>query len=426
VSAPSLFSDELVSQLMAVGQVDILVGVPTLDNAATVGKVVRALHTSFATHFVRERTVLINSDGGSRDGTPEIVRAASLREDETLIAPGSLRTIHRISAPYRGVPGKGAALRTLFAAADLLQARAVAVFDPDLASITPDWLPRLVRPVYEGQADFVAAAYVRHPLEGPLVTQLVRPLARSAYGRLQDPLAGEFACSGAFALRCLEAGVWDGLLGQQGVELWLPLEAMAAGSRVAQAVLGSRVTAPALKRPGLPEVFAQVVGTLFACLERHAPYWTARTAPTPVATLGELPPAADLAPAGDPADMLASFRSGVRDLAPLLEPILSPALLGQIRELALDSGAGYPDDLWAATVCRAAAAYQRQVMHRGHLVQALVPLYLGRAASFLLEGAGRDTVALEQRQEELEQRFEAARPDLLRGWTTDTLEVSHG
>ena len=424
----SLLSDELVRHLVAVGQVDILVGVPTLDNAGTVGKVVRAIHTSFATHFVRERTVLLNFDGGSQDGTPDVVRSASLRDDETLIAADSLRTIHRISAPYRGVPGKGAALRTLFAAADLLQARAVAVFDPDLTSITPEWLPALVRPVYEGRADFVAATFARHPLDGPLVTQLVRPLVRGTYGHpLHDPIAGEFACSGGFASRCVGAGVWEGLLGQQGVELWLPLEALATGFRVAQAPVGRRTTAPGPSRPGLPEVFGQVVGTLYTCLERHESCWMAQAAPEAPPAAEEPPAVAVAAPAPDPQPMIESFRGGVRDLAPLLEQILSPTTWREVEALAAGpSPLFYADDLWAATVCQAAAAHRRSLMHREHLVQALVPLYLGRVASFLLESPGRHEGATETRLAELGKRFEAERPELLRGWNPDTLEVSHG
>ena len=58
----SLLSDDLVRQLMAVGQVDILVGVPTFKNAATVQSVVTTLHVGLAKHFPRERTVLLNAD----------------------------------------------------------------------------------------------------------------------------------------------------------------------------------------------------------------------------------------------------------------------------------------------------------------------------------------------------------------------------
>ena len=70
------FSDALLRQLIAVGQVDILVGLPTLNNAATISDVVRAVHASFTRDFPRLRTVMLNSDGGSTDGTPDLVRVA--------------------------------------------------------------------------------------------------------------------------------------------------------------------------------------------------------------------------------------------------------------------------------------------------------------------------------------------------------------
>ena len=125
----SLLSDELLHHLMAVGHVDVLVGVPTLNNAPTIRPVIKAVHQAFSRYFPRDRTVLINSDGGSDDGTPNMVRNASADDTETLTVSHSLRTVHRISTPYHGVPGKGNALRQVMTAADLTQARAVAAAD---------------------------------------------------------------------------------------------------------------------------------------------------------------------------------------------------------------------------------------------------------------------------------------------------------
>ena len=59
----SVLSDELLHHLMAVGHVDVLVGVPTLNNAATIRPVVKAVHQAFARYFPRDRSVIINSDG---------------------------------------------------------------------------------------------------------------------------------------------------------------------------------------------------------------------------------------------------------------------------------------------------------------------------------------------------------------------------
>jgi len=404
---------------MAVGQVDVLVGVPTLNNAGSVGRVVAAVHRAFATHFKRQRTVLINSDAGSTDGTPEIVRSASLVDAETLIASQNLRTMHRISVPYHGLPGKAGALQTLFAAAELLQARAVALFDADVTSIDPDWVERLVRPVYRDAYDFVAPIYARHVFDGLLVTQLARPLLRGAYGhRLQEPLGSEFACSGRFASHCLAQPIWDDPLARYGIDPWLTGEALARGFRCGQAFLGPRVQLASEPRPSLPDLFRQVVGSLFACLEKHATYWLERRGSDAVPLLTLDPQPADPVPAPDAAPLIDSFRAGVRDLAPVLEQVLRPETLARLTEIAHDGvSPGYTDGLWASTVYEFAAAHHRSVMHREHLSQAMVPLYLGRTAHFVLEGPPRDPEVHAHALEALGRAYDEAKPYLVELWT---------
>ena len=96
-------------------------------------------------------------------------------------------------------------MRVIFAVAELLSADAIVTLDPNVTSVTPDWIPALAAPVRDGHADLVAPRYPRAAADGPLVTQLVRPLVRAAYGwTLSEPLMGEFGCSRAFATHCLE------------------------------------------------------------------------------------------------------------------------------------------------------------------------------------------------------------------------------
>src|SRR4029450_1515866 len=130
VEHESTLSDELLRQLIAVGQVDVLVGLPTLNNAATIVDVVRSVSVSFTRDFPRLRTVLINSDGGSTDGTPDLIRSASFVEGDMVQTSHALRTLHRVLAPYHGLPGKHTALRTVLAAAELTQAKTLVVIDP--------------------------------------------------------------------------------------------------------------------------------------------------------------------------------------------------------------------------------------------------------------------------------------------------------
>src|SRR5579872_7048106 len=122
---------------MNVGEVDILVGVPTHNDAKTVGQVVQAVRAGLLKYFPRERAVIINADGGSRDGTQDLVRAAAISDLSIASDVHALRTLHSISTQYEGGPANGIALHTIFAAADLLQARACAVVSPESTTIEP-------------------------------------------------------------------------------------------------------------------------------------------------------------------------------------------------------------------------------------------------------------------------------------------------
>src|SRR4249920_847748 len=200
VEQQSALSDALLRQLIAVGQVDILVGLPTLNNAATVSNVVRAVHVCFTHDFPRLRTVMINTDGGSTDGTPELIRSASFTEGDRVLTSHSLRTLHRVVAPYHGLPGKHTALRTVFAAGELARASVIAVVDPGGPATTAERVTELISPIARSDVEFLAPRYRRHPRDGVFVTQLIRPMMRALYGvALDEPLGAEFACSGRFA-----------------------------------------------------------------------------------------------------------------------------------------------------------------------------------------------------------------------------------
>ncbi len=82
--------------------------------------------------------------------------------------------------PYHGVPGKGSALRTIFAIAERLGARACAVVDSDLRSITPQWIELLLGPVVDHGFDYVAPLYLRHKFDGTITNSIVYPLTRVA------------------------------------------------------------------------------------------------------------------------------------------------------------------------------------------------------------------------------------------------------
>ena len=58
---------------MRIGRADIMVGIPSYRNAATIGHVVRAAQAGLVQYFPDLRPVLVNADAGSPDGTQRVV-----------------------------------------------------------------------------------------------------------------------------------------------------------------------------------------------------------------------------------------------------------------------------------------------------------------------------------------------------------------
>ncbi len=113
------------------------------------------------------------------------------------------------------------------------------------------------------------------------------------------------------------------------------------------------------------------------------------------------------------------FCSGVVDLEPVLKSILSPGTLEQLQCVAaLDEDKfHYPDELWVKAVYEFAAAYHRSVISRDHIIQALAPLYRGRAYTFLTENLDASRELLQEHIEALCITFERLKPYLLELWT---------
>jgi len=130
--------DEVQNWLGDVGSADILVGIPSFNNVRTIGHVVRAVQAGLAKYFPDCKSVLVNSDGGSTDGTVEVVRDTVIEDFNSILIQHRKASFFKLSTPYHGLPGKGSAFRTLFEIAAALGAKACVVVDSDLRSITPE------------------------------------------------------------------------------------------------------------------------------------------------------------------------------------------------------------------------------------------------------------------------------------------------
>ena len=144
---------EVHEQVAKIGKADIIVGIPSFNNARTIGHVVRAVQGGLAKYFPDYKAVIVNSDGGSSDGTSDVVHNSSIEDFNAILLHHRVSPVSKIAFPYSGIPGKGSAFRTIFEIAEVLGAKACAVVDSDLRSITPEWVELLVTPVLKGGYD---------------------------------------------------------------------------------------------------------------------------------------------------------------------------------------------------------------------------------------------------------------------------------
>ena len=413
-----LLTDDFLRQLINVGEVDILVGLPTHNNAKTIEPVVRAIQAGILKCFPRERAAIINADGGSQDGTQELVMKASIDDVWNASKAYTLRTLHSISTQYGRSPEPGTALRTILAAADLLRAKACVIVSPHATTIEPDWLQRLARPVYSDNFDLVAPIYWRQRFDGVLMRGLLYPMTRAIYGyRIREPYASEFAISGRLATDFLSNEIWEDEWGRIGPELSLMVTAITANYRVCQAFLGTKAP-PGRGASDLVGAMRRTVGALFASLDSHYPLWSTITGSQPVPTLGApaeiMPETARL----NRRQLREMFVSGIAQLEPVFRSILSDSTLAELQKIAsLELGVfRYPSELWARTVFEFVASYHKSVINRDHILQALVPLYRGRTLSFLQENRDGSEEDLEKNVESLCVEFERLKPYLLEVW----------
>ena len=258
----------------AIRHADLVIGIPSYNNSRTIAHVVRAAYAGLAKYFPQLTAVVINSDGGSTDNTRDAVLSAQVDDNHVMLVSTPLVAAHRLSFPYHGVPGKGSAFRLVFRMAARLQAKACAVVDSDLRSITPEWIDMLLRPILFASYDFVAPYYQRHKYDGTITNSIVYPLTRSLYGvRVRQPIGGEFGISARLIARYLERDDWDTDVARYGIDIWMTTVAIAEGFRVCQSFLGAKLHDAKDPSSDLSAMLQQVVGSVFMLMEEYQGIW---------------------------------------------------------------------------------------------------------------------------------------------------------
>ncbi len=377
----------------------------------------RAVQAGFAKYFPDKKAILINSDGGSTDGTREIVEKTIIDDFQPLLISQRQNLLSKIITPYHGIPGKGSAFRTVFEIARALGVKACAVVDSDLRSITPEWIELLIRPVLEHGFDFVSPYYLRHKYDGTITNSIVYPVTRALFGkRIRQPIGGDFGFSGRLSEFYLTKDVWTSDVARFGIDIWMTITAVANGFKVCQAFLGAKIHAPKEPSSDLSAMLTQVLSALFMLMEDYESKWkeVKETGATPIFgfqfSVGLEPVHVNIE------RMINMYRLGIRELGDIIKHILSDESFKGLKKAVESTPFSINDELWARVIYDYAVAWHMKVMSKEHILKTLTPLYLGKVASLVIDMAESNAREVEDRLEALCITFERLKTYLIERW----------
>jgi glycosyltransferase involved in cell wall biosynthesis len=397
-----------ISRLEDIGGVDLLIGIPCYNDDQTVAEVMRVASRGAREYFPEKKTLVFVSDGGSTDDTRDKAQAAVLDP-----------YTEKLVQIYRGLPGKGSALRGVFEAASYLRAKGTAVIDADLRSITPDWIQKLATPVMGGEYDFVAPLYSRYKYDGTITNNIAYNMTRTLYGhQVRQPIGGDFGVSTRLVEAYLKEDVWDTDVAKFGIDIWMTTLACTAGFYVCQSRLGLKVHGK--KDPGvhLGGMFREVVITMFMLMEELEGTWKKVKGSKPVKTIGDAP---EEEPEPFPVDketLVENFRLGLSHFGPLWKSILCKEDYNIIRGMKKARPGEFDLDveLWARVLYDFASTFHTWLKDRAKLVTMMTPLYYAQVASFINQTESMSNLEAEHFIEQNAQRFEELKPYLVDKW----------
>jgi glucosylglycerate synthase len=406
----SLRNDEI-KRLQEIGGADLVVGIPTFRNAATIVRVMKPAVEGMHVHFPQLRCIIAIADGLSNDGT--------LDAAATVPMPSNVR---RIVTSYQGTPGRGSGVRAILEMSQHARAKACILLDPTSSSLTPQWIKRFATPILQNEFDFVLPAYTR-PLGDSGVSDLIAyPITRLLYGvDARQAMPGDLALSGALAARWYERDVWETDVAREGVDIWMTTVAIHDQARMCQTWLGTKIAGPREFSAAMDPLFEQSVGTLFRLMDIYHRRWMATNKLRSIPFCGDGPMIASEPQRQSRSvtiEMLnMAFVNGARRYRRVWRSVMLPSHLKEVLELANEPrGATHLSrELWPRVVFDFAVVYNKGENDPDKVVAALLPIYYARVATVLRE-SGAKADALEKAIQIQAEAFRNQRSYLLQRW----------
>jgi hypothetical protein len=294
-------------------------------------------------------------------------------------------------------------------------ARAILMLGPESGSFGSPALRQLANAVL-ATADLAVPCYDLPPHAGLANSAILYPLTRALFAsRVRFPLAVDLGLSLRMAKCLADAARRFTAINQGDAPLWPVNEAMVAGFAIEQFDVCPRVQ-PQPGRPDLNIILPLITGSLFSDIDAKAAFWQRFRSLPPADNSLPLPLAPATDAAADIASMLSAFRLAYTNLHEIWSLVLPPnSLLGLKRLSTTDAAAFHmPESLWARIVYDFLLAYRLRTINRGHLLGALIPLYLAWVASHInITASGTDP---ERHIEAVAAAFEADKTYIVSRW----------
>ncbi len=435
----SELSKDLEKKVKKIGKADILIGIPSYNNAGTIGHVMRAARLGLAKYFPKQKSIIVNSDCGSTDGTCEAIKHSNgytelntiLINSENHPSAKNFCKPAEIIATYEGIPGKGMALRTIFLMAQALKVKACVLIDSDLRSITPEWIQLLAGPaVYRGY-DLILPNYYRHKYDGTITNSIIYPMTRALYGyRVRQPIGGDIGISKKLVETCLKKD-WSEDTCQFGIDIFITISALANRLKVCQSFLGTKIHNAKDPKFSLGPMFRQVMATFFAQMVEYKKRWMKISSSKPVTTFGFWTEAAPSETKVTVPALIDSFKKGAKKHKSFWATIVAKDNMSEIEKIAKLSEKYFyiPDRVWVKIVYDFSIFIcQKIVSSKGKTdgqreedkttldtaIASLTDLYFGWIASFVKKTEGMNAYQAEEQIEDLCQEYEKTKPYLIK------------
>ena len=391
------------------GNAEILVGIPSYLCDNSIVHVIKTIRKGLDTHYHGAKALIMISDGGSTDDTRDTASAYDVKSFN----------IEKIITIYRGLPGKGSALRAILEVANFLKPKAVAVFDSDLVSISPLWIKNIIEPVLEGY-DFVAPDYKRYKYDATITNSIAYNLTRALYGcRIRQPIGGDFGVSPRLAKHYLDQeNVWETDVARFGIDIWMTTSAIVGGFNICQARLGVKIHGEKDPAADLGPMYRQVVGTIFQLMETTEAYWKKVNGSRDIPTFGDYPHEEPAPFEINQDDLIEYFQTGYFNFSGVWQQLIEEQDMDIIKDLAQKGSSDIflPVQSWVRIVYRYANAFHSTPRQRMKVLNTMIPLYYARVASLVNELKDMDTLQAEVLFQEHAQAFEDMKDYLIQLW----------